>query len=47
VKDKSYFPCRGPSVKPQTNGAVLRNSTTDMRSLDMFPGPHPTEQQEQ
>jgi len=24
VKDKSYFPCNGPFVKPQTSGAVFR-----------------------
>src|ERR1700693_2150999 len=33
VKDKSYFPCNGPFVKPQTSGAVFRYWTIEMRSL--------------
>jgi hypothetical protein len=32
----SYLPARGPSVKPQTSGAVFRNSTMEMRSLPIF-----------
>src|SRR6202166_50660 len=36
VKERSYLPARGPSVKPQTRGAVLRYSTMEMRSLDIF-----------
>ena len=33
VKDRSYLPASGPSVKPQTSGAVFRNSTMEMRSF--------------
>src|SRR6266478_6557133 len=33
VNDKSYLPRRGPLVKPQTSGAVLRYWTIEMRSL--------------
>src|ERR1700737_266047 len=36
ANERSYLPARGPSVKPQTNGAVFRNSTMEMRSLSMF-----------
>ena len=38
ANERSYFSARGPSVKPQTSGAVFRNSTIEMRSLpDFFP----------
>src|SRR5487761_426152 len=33
VNERSYFPARGPSVKPQTSGAVFRNSTIETRNL--------------
>src|SRR5271169_6773704 len=33
VNDKSYFPASGPSVNPQTSGAVFKYSTIEMRSL--------------
>src|SRR6267143_3157271 len=36
ANERSYRPVRGPSVKPQTSGAVLRNSTMEMRSLPIF-----------
>src|SRR5712692_410964 len=36
VKDMSYFPRRGPFVKPQTKGAVLRYCTIEMRSFATF-----------
>src|SRR5713226_9699285 len=36
VKDRSYFPRSGPFVKPQTNGAVLRYCTIEMRSFAKF-----------
>src|SRR5712691_11328728 len=36
ANERSYRPARGPSVKPQTSGAVFRNSTIEMRSLLIF-----------
>src|SRR6266436_8742500 len=36
ANERSYRPVRGPSVKPQTSGAVFRNSTMEMRSLPIF-----------
>src|SRR5579863_7594800 len=33
VNESSYLPVSGPSVKPQTSGAVFRYSTIEMRSL--------------
>src|ERR1700692_1776855 len=33
VKERSYFPCNGPCVKPQTNGAVFRYCTMETRSF--------------
>src|SRR5580704_12222177 len=33
VNDKSYLPASGPSVNPQTSGAVFKYSTIEMRSL--------------
>src|SRR5467141_4172664 len=36
ANERSYRPARGPSVKPQTSGAVFRNSTIEMRSLPIF-----------
>src|SRR5258708_36455409 len=36
ANERSYRPARGPSVTPQTSGAVFRNSTIEMRSLLIF-----------
>src|ERR1700680_2753953 len=36
ANERSYRPWSGPSVKPQTSGAVFRNSTMEMRSLPIF-----------
>src|ERR1035437_10159300 len=36
ANERSYRPTRGPSVKPQTSGAVFRNSTMEMRSFPIF-----------
>jgi hypothetical protein len=36
ANDRSYLPASGPSVKPQTSGAVFRNSTMEMRSLPII-----------
>src|SRR5258708_34400366 len=36
ANERSYRPARGPSVKPQTSGAVFRNSTIEMRNLSIF-----------
>src|SRR5260370_31136538 len=36
ANERSYRPARGPSVKPQTSGAVFKNSTMEMRSLPIF-----------
>src|ERR1019366_4109397 len=36
ANERSYRPARGPSVKPQTSGAVFRNSTMEMRSFPIF-----------
>src|SRR6266550_7485989 len=36
ANERSYRPVRGPSVKPQTSGAVFTNSTMEMRSLPIF-----------
>src|ERR1700730_6608709 len=36
ANERSYRPSRGPSVKPQTSGAVFKNSTMEMRSLPIF-----------
>src|ERR1700687_1889559 len=33
---RSYRPSRDQTVKPQTSGAVFRNSTMEMRSLPIF-----------
>src|ERR1700682_5687202 len=33
VNDKSYLPQSGPSVNPQTRGAVFRYCTMEMRSF--------------
>src|SRR5580692_9908193 len=32
VKESSYFPRKGPCVKPRTSGAVFRYSTMDIRT---------------
>src|SRR5580704_12252139 len=32
VKESSYFPRKGPCVKPRTNGAVFKYSTMDIRT---------------
>src|SRR5258706_4600354 len=36
ANERSYRPESGPSVKPQTSGAVFRNSTIEMRNLSIF-----------
>src|SRR6266705_1319041 len=36
ANERWYTAVRGPSVKPQTSGAVFRNSTMEMRSLPIF-----------
>src|SRR5258706_15793684 len=36
ANERSYRPASGPSVKPQTSGAVFRNSTIEMRNLSIF-----------